>query len=399
MDHDGIGSRITAYRKRQGISQTVLAGLVGRSESWLSQVERGVRSVDRLSVILDLAHALKVDPAQIIGRPWELAPNGSPTTRGVDETREFFARHSHLLGDLPDQVDLPALRTQVAQTHRDYQAARYETVSRTLVSMLTTAEAAYRHAGTERESILGYVSAYVAAAKLLTKVGANDLATLAADRASAAAINADSAIARGQAAYQVVCALLRADRSDDAEHLAVQMASQLERHARSDRPGEVSVTGALWLIAAVIAARRTDQAEAWSRLDHADRLAGLLGEDANHAWTAFGPTNVLVHRVSVATELGDAAEALRLATQVNPASFPEGLTSRRAQVQLDLAWAQAQRRRDGEATLHLLDVERVAPETIRYNVIARELIRDILARAAHGHSALTDLATRAGVLA
>jgi transcriptional regulator with XRE-family HTH domain len=32
-----------------------LAGLVGRSESWLSQVERGIRSVYPLSVLLDMA--------------------------------------------------------------------------------------------------------------------------------------------------------------------------------------------------------------------------------------------------------------------------------------------------------------------------------------------------------
>ena len=58
-----IEERIAAYRRRRGLSQAVLAGLVGRSESWLSQVERGVRSVDSLSVILDLAQALKVEPA------------------------------------------------------------------------------------------------------------------------------------------------------------------------------------------------------------------------------------------------------------------------------------------------------------------------------------------------
>lgn len=53
-----IGERIAIYRSRRGISQTVLAGLVGRSESWLSQVERGVRSVDRMSVLMEMAMVL-----------------------------------------------------------------------------------------------------------------------------------------------------------------------------------------------------------------------------------------------------------------------------------------------------------------------------------------------------
>jgi transcriptional regulator with XRE-family HTH domain len=58
----GIGDRIAAYRRRRGLSQVALAGLVGRSESWLSQVERGRRGIDSLSVIRDLATALGTTP-------------------------------------------------------------------------------------------------------------------------------------------------------------------------------------------------------------------------------------------------------------------------------------------------------------------------------------------------
>lgn len=177
------------------------------------------------------------------------------------------------------------------------------------------------------------------------------------------------------------------------------MAQQIEGRSRSDHPNLVSIAGSLWLIAAVIAARSRDRQEAGVRLDKAEKLSGLLGEDANHAWTAFGPTNVQLHRISVATELGDAAEAVRLASGVDTAHLPEGLTSRRAQVQLDLAWAQAQRKRYAEATLHLLEAERIAPEAVRYNVIVRKLVREMLSRSGRGQtSALADLATRAGVL-
>jgi transcriptional regulator with XRE-family HTH domain len=45
-----IGVRIAHWRRRRGLSQVALACLVGRSESWLSQVERGLRGVDRLVV-------------------------------------------------------------------------------------------------------------------------------------------------------------------------------------------------------------------------------------------------------------------------------------------------------------------------------------------------------------
>ena len=396
-----MGERIAAYRRRKGLSQAALAGLVGRSESWLSQVERGLRSVDRLSVLLDMSRVLHVDVQSLIGRPWQYAPNGDPAADGLDDVRRFFTRYDHLLGvEPPPAVSLKEMRSSIASAHKTYQAARYEEVIAQLPAVLGAVESVHRRpADDRREVLLGHVSAYVVAAKLLTKVGTTDLAMLAADRAATSATEVDSASARGMAAYQVACALSRGERSDEAEHIAVSMAEQLQSGARSDRPTQVSLAGALWLIAAVIAARRTDRDDAWERLDRAESLAGLLGEDANHAWTAFGPTNVLLHRVSVATELGDAGEALRLAADVDPAELPEGLTSRRAQVHLDLAWAQAQRKRDAEATLHILEAERTAPEAVRYNVIVRELVREMLARAGRTQtSALSELAARSGVI-
>jgi hypothetical protein len=43
----------------------VLAELVGRSESWLSQVERGLRSIDSHSVLVRLAEVLGVEIGQL----------------------------------------------------------------------------------------------------------------------------------------------------------------------------------------------------------------------------------------------------------------------------------------------------------------------------------------------
>ena len=83
MAGQGLGARIATYRRRRGLSQAALAGLVGRSESWLSQVERGVRSVDRLSVLLDLARVLHVEVEALTGRPWRYAPNGCALADGL----------------------------------------------------------------------------------------------------------------------------------------------------------------------------------------------------------------------------------------------------------------------------------------------------------------------------
>ena len=66
-DREAAGQRIARARRRRGLSQAVLAGLVGRSESWLSQVERGKRGVDSHSVLVRLAEVLRVDIEEFTG--------------------------------------------------------------------------------------------------------------------------------------------------------------------------------------------------------------------------------------------------------------------------------------------------------------------------------------------
>ena len=52
------------------------------------------------------------------------------------------------------------------------------------------------------------------------------------------------------------------------------------------------------------------------------RLQTSLRRDANYLWTAFGPTNVAIHDVAVAAELGDYQRAAHLGQQVDPSPMP-----------------------------------------------------------------------------
>jgi hypothetical protein len=70
-----------------------------------------------------------------------------------------------------------------------------------------------------------------------------------------------------------------------------------------------SVWGALSLIGALVAARKGDRALAVDHLDEAAGAAREVGSDSNDLRTGFGPTNIAIHRVSVAVELGDPPEA------------------------------------------------------------------------------------------
>lgn len=67
VDRRGLGTRVAGLRRARKLSQVQLAQRVKRSESWLSQVERGERKLDRLSVLESLAEALDVRVGDLTG--------------------------------------------------------------------------------------------------------------------------------------------------------------------------------------------------------------------------------------------------------------------------------------------------------------------------------------------
>lgn len=375
-----LGERIATYRRRRGLSQVAVAGLVGRSESWLSQVERGVRDVDSLRVLSDLARVLRVD----LGILTEVSATTGDVPHPTCDRWEPAARS---LFDLPS-TSAEDLDTVIHHAHRDYQTARYDQVLEALPGLVAALN------GPCPPALLA--SGYTVVAKTFSKLGASGPALTAADRGWRTSLRAGDLRDIGMTAREVVSALLP-NRRPDAERLALGTAAQV---AGSDEPARLSVEGALWLIAAVVAARNGEDGQASDRLDRADDLAARLGVDANHRWTAFGPTNVAIHRVSAAVELGDVEGAVAAASRIDLAALPPALASRRVQVQVDVAWAQSRRRRDAEAIVAMLEVERLAPQVVRHNAVAADTVRFLLHRARRGHiEAVRGLAGRAGITA
>src|SRR5215472_4462380 len=86
-----VGERIAYHRKRLGLSQVEFAGLVGRSESWVSQVERGVRPVDRMSVLQRVADVLSVSVAELRGD--EEVPDQDQRPEAFDTIRLALTGH------------------------------------------------------------------------------------------------------------------------------------------------------------------------------------------------------------------------------------------------------------------------------------------------------------------
>lgn len=287
----------------------------------------------------------------------------------------------------------------VTQAHRLYIMADYDGAARLLPSVIDRLETT---TGSPSLVTPTKAAAYLVAAKLATKVGDGGLAWVAADRSLRLAAETDEHWLAGVASYQVACALLRSGHLVDAEQTAgtaVERLAGVSGPNRSNIDGAVSARGALLLLLAIMAARRGDAQTAQRHLRDATRLVERLGQDAHWLWTAFGPTNIVIHELGVRVTLGDVRTALRLGESIDTDVLPTALRGRRSRVHLELGWASAGQGDDSVAVLHLLEAERVAPQSVSRHVTARALLSTLLARERKGATpGLRALASRAGVL-
>jgi transcriptional regulator with XRE-family HTH domain len=407
VDYMSVGERIAIYRRRRGLSQLALANMIGRSEAWLSQVERGIRHVDRVSVLIRLAQVLKVTVEGLIGQPLSLAPNGGIEFRAIPALRAALTDYEVIpatfgiaMGDGPVR-DLPSLRRNVDQANRLYQAAHYEEAGLLCSRLIGDAQRATRElTGDDRRGAFGVLAeTYHVTAKTLTKVGETELAWIAAERSLPAAQSAEVPLLLAASAYHLGHVFLRASQVEQAAGVAMTAARALEPGLATALPEHLSAWGALHLTALIAVARQDDRVAVRQLLGEAKATADRLGQDRNDFWTAFGPTNVALHEVSTAVELGDAGEVVRKGEVLDPSRFPPGLLGRRAQVRIDLARGYTQQRKDAAAVNMLLDAERIAPEAVRYQVIVKEMLRELLRREHRASTPqLRPLAARVGII-
>ena len=399
-----IGRRIARQRRRRGLSQTVLAQLVGRSESWLSQVERGLRAVDKHSVLVRLAEILGVEVGQLT--PDDETGTETVKYEPVAAIREAMTRYGALPGVVNRRANTgrrPRLRWLSHEMRRAnglYQAARYDEAGRLLPGLIDAVEEARLSCAPAERRATDTVRAlvYHSATMTLNRVGEAELAWTAADRSIAAAEAADRPLLAAVSAYRLGYVLIGLKRAEQAEDLLLRTADALAM-SRPTKPSASSVRGGLYLAAASAAAARFDSAGTARHLATAKKLAGRLGGDRNDFWSAFGPTNVVIHEVSAAVTFGDAGSALSRGESLDVDRIGPGLLGRRAQVLLDLARAYGLQRKDAAAVNTLLRAERVSPELVRYDSRTNELLTELVRRE-HRVSTpeLRGLARRAGVL-
>jgi transcriptional regulator with XRE-family HTH domain len=292
-DRETAGQRIGRARRRRGLSQAVLAGLVGRSESWLSQVERDKRGVDSHSVLLRLAEVLRVDLEELTGSADrdETGRPAHPAAPLIEQAMMGYGARGPLDGgeEPGREVSLDFLRAQARSAYQAYQATRYDAAGRILPGLIRGVETAVRTVGSASPDVCAVrARVYDTAAALLSRVGEPFLAWAAADRAMFAAEQTGDPLLAAASAWRLSYMITGRKHPQEALDLAMAAAAVLDRTMRAPSPERLSVYGALHLAAATAAAASFDRATAQSLLAAARGIAERTGE-ANHMGTAFGP--------------------------------------------------------------------------------------------------------------
>jgi transcriptional regulator with XRE-family HTH domain len=395
-DAKALGRRVAAHRTRRGLSQKELGAKIDRSESWVSQVERGARRIDRMSVLETLAEALEVP----IG---ELAPEENVVAATTQKPRAAsslslaLSSSDALQAVLSDKapVDVDALGARAEQAWDYAHGSEYENLSELLGTLIPELEYATRKATGEdrRRACIAKAKAYHAAAGVLSKMDELAAAWVAVDRSISAAEEADDPLLMAAGAFRLAIVFQNSRRQDLAMRTAQTAVKALGRLVEAGEPEAVAMRGALYLQLAVASARLNHAEDAYGFLDQARKAASFLGVDRNDYNTEFGPTNVLLHEVNVAVELGDAGRALRVAAKADTSHMS---TERQGRLLIDVARAHAQRRQAIELTGALRQAFEIAPEQVRTHHLVHELLGDVL-RTDYGNTPeLRELAQQIG---
>ncbi|WP_157239575.1 helix-turn-helix domain-containing protein [Catenuloplanes japonicus] len=395
-----FGAQVAGLRKQRGMTQEELAAAIGRTSSWLSQVERGVQPVNRLDVLRRLADGLGVSLQSL--RPdapsLELVSERGEVddaANDLDQARLVISGHPApdvLLAPPQDAVpvSLDDLRSAVDNIWELTHASRYADLSTLIGPLVPRLERSARTAPASDQSEVWLLLSrtYQALSAAFVRQDEPDAAWLSADRAISAAERSGEALHVFASIFRLVQAFVRLKHLDQGEHAAATAVSALRQHISdaTARPEALSILGSMHLALALVYARSGNRTGAREEITNARQVAAQLGEDRNDFNLEFGPTNVQIQAVSIAVELGDAGEAIDVGQSI---ASDDLSVERRARLAMDLGRAYAQRRQTGEALAHLLDAESLAPELIHTHVEARNAIRELILIA--GRSASPEL--------
>lgn len=375
-----IGERIQNIRTRTGRTRSVVAGLVGRSEDWLRDVEKGrLQHPPGLELLLKIGQALGVRDLTEITGEHELLVGisrraGHPVVPAIREAIEGVD-----LTPAPSPIDTTELAARVERAWRLWHtsATPRADAGAMLPELIRDGRQALRTLdGAERRAAAAALSgAYALSEQVLAWVADAPLLWLAADRCMSAAEIADDPVTLASASWVLGNVWRSTGREEDAYRLAVDAVALLEPHLDGDQDAQ-ALWGACQLHGAITAARIGREGDALRGIDQAMGMARALPAGSAHPWTLFGIANTEISAVSVQVDLRKSGSALDAASVVDPDAVPS--VDRRSRLWLELSRAYAQQR-DWLGTLGALRTgTAVSEESMRCHPLARSLVAELV---------------------
>jgi hypothetical protein len=277
--------------------------------------------------------------------------------------------------------DIRELAAAVDNARQRYQDCRYFSLTKTLPALLARLHAACLALDGDEQSRAFALSAdaHHVAAGLLLKLDDQGLAYLAADRSMRAAETSGDPVTVGASARIITHTLMAGGHLSAAITTASSHAQQLDHNMPTQTPDSLSVYGSLLLRGAIAAAQHDQRDTAHGLLGEADEAARRLGVDGNLRWTAFGPTNAKLHRVSIAVMLGDAGTAVDVARKVDLSAIT--VTERKASLLVDTARAFLQWGKHEKAYIALRAAEETAHEEVAGRPSVHRIVRELMSGA------------------
>ncbi len=388
------------------MSRTVLAGLLGKSPSWVKQVECGRLQMPKLPVILRIAEVLRVgDLADLTGdQSMSVAMFTGPGHPRLPQVRAAIDAFP-----LASRHPAPSTRHLRARLVRAWQARHSapnhrDVIGALLPELIQDAQLAVLQAdsGRERRTAQGLLAEVYGLSQFFLAYQPDPaLLWRAVERGMVAAQESEDPHVIGVAAWLAT----QAHRDSGHAHFdaadAVNLATlrYLEPFLPDAGTDVLAITGALRFEAGYTAARRGDTGTAWRYWDTARAVAERLSGDYYHPVTSFSRAVMGAHAVTIAVELHSGPESVRQATAADvTAALPS--RPRRARHRIEEARGYQLDGQPEAALATLGKAYEAAPETIRYNGYARRIVlEESESRNQSQRRRASELAVKIGMLA
>ncbi|MGH3906721.1 MAG: helix-turn-helix domain-containing protein [Pseudonocardiaceae bacterium] len=404
VDAHTIGQQVRMIRRRRGLGLKIAADQAGISKQYLSFLERGERGFNRRGLLEDLAEALGCSVADLTGQPYHLPD------RAMVGGRVALLGISLALNDFgPDDVPYITPRpldelvawANIANEHRDH--GRFALAANDLGMLLTELQAHAMTTGSadRARAFTALVQSCILAGDVAQVLAGNaDLAISAARRAYDMARRYGDPGLIGFARWQWGLHLMRLTARGRASRVLTAGIDELAPSVslRGEDTFAAEGLGFVHLASAQCAARGKRHDDAQAHLAEAGEIATRLGE-CNGMRMHFGPTNVAVWQLGIGVELGEGGRAYEVATRMPLDVAALNSKDRSSALHFDLTRALVQEgsNRDTEAIRHLDTADRLAPQRIRMDPIARDLVLTLDRRAPRRVWELDSLRNRFGL--